>query len=276
MTPERAAAERQDPRPGDPPACPARPPHSPRRHGPIRGLLHLIGRDDKGEAVAWAVPLPRPGGEALGGWLAGRLDATVKRVMDVVLSGAGLLVSLPVSLLLAAAIVAEDGGPVVYAQERVGRGGGIFTGLKFRSMRPLTDDEAEHQAAERESERITRVGRLMRATALDELPQLWNIFRGDMSFVGPRALMPREAEPGSDGRPVPLQELPGYRERHSVRPGLTGMAQVHLRRDATRLQKFRYDLLYVRTRTLRLDLALIARSVWISLRGAWPDVGKGA
>jgi lipopolysaccharide/colanic/teichoic acid biosynthesis glycosyltransferase len=88
--------------------------------------------------------------------------------------------------------------------------------------------------------------------------------------------MPREAEPDGDGRPVPLEDLPGYPERHSVRPGLTGMAQVHLRRDATRLQKFRYDLLYVRTRTLGLDLSLIARSVWISLRGAWPEVGKEA
>ena len=276
MTPERAAAQVEDPRPGDPPASPVRPPRSPRRQGPVRGLLHLLGRDEKGEAVAWAVPLPRPGGEALGGWALGRLDATAKRLLDVALSGLGLLASLPVYLLLATAIVAEDGGPVFYAQERVGRGGGTFTGLKFRSMRPLADGQAEHQAAEREADRITRMGRLMRATALDELPQLWNIFRGDMSFVGPRALMPREAEPDGDGRPVPLEDLPGYPERHSVRPGLTGMAQVHLRRDATRLQKFRYDLLYVRTRTLGLDLSLIARSVWISLRGAWPEVGKEA
>jgi lipopolysaccharide/colanic/teichoic acid biosynthesis glycosyltransferase len=242
----------------------------------VRGLVRRLGTDEKGEAVAWTEALPRPGGEALGGWIAGRLDATAKRVLDVALAGLGLLVSLPVSLLLAAAIVADDGGPVFYAQERVGLRGETFTGLKFRSMRPLADGEARHQAAEREADRITPVGRLMRATALDELPQLWNIFRGDMSFVGPRALMPREAEPGSDGRPVPLEEVPGFRERHSVRPGLTGMAQVHLRRDATRLQKFRYDLLYVRTRTLGLDLSLIARSVWISLRGAWPEVGREA
>ncbi|HKK07626.1 MAG TPA: sugar transferase, partial [Gemmatimonadota bacterium] len=109
-----------------------------------------------------------------------------------------------------------------------------------------------------------------------ELPQLWNIFRGDMSFVGPRALMPAEAEPGGDGRPVRLEDVPGYRERHSVRPGLTGVAQVHAARDLPRRDKFRYDLLYVRTRTLGLDVRLIARSVWISLRGAWPEVGKGA
>jgi lipopolysaccharide/colanic/teichoic acid biosynthesis glycosyltransferase len=246
------------------------------REGAVRGLLRLLGRDEAGHVVAWAEALPRPGGEAHGGWLAGVLDATAKRVLDVALSGAWLLLSLPVWALLAAAIEIEDGGPVFYRQERVGRRGRTFTGLKFRSMRPLREGEAAHQSAEREEGRITRVGRLMRATALDELPQLWNIFRGDMSFVGPRALMPREAEPGSDGRPVPLEQVPGYRERHSVRPGLTGMAQVYLRRDATRLQKFRYDLLYVRTRTLRLDLALIVRSVWISLRGAWPDVGKGA
>jgi lipopolysaccharide/colanic/teichoic acid biosynthesis glycosyltransferase len=246
-----------------------------RRRGTIGSTIRVLGRDEKGEAVAWAGALPRPGGLPLGGSLLGRLDATAKRLLDVALSGFGLLLSLPVSLLLSAAVVAEDGGPVFFEQERVGRGGKLFAGRKFRSMRPLRDGEALHQAAELDRDRITRTGRLMRATALDELPQLWNIFRGDMSFVGPRALMPTEAEPGGDGRAVPLQELPGYRERHSVRPGLTGMAQVHLRRDATRIQKFRYDLLYVRTRTLWLDVRLIARSVWISLRGAWPEVGKG-
>ncbi|HKK08286.1 MAG TPA: sugar transferase, partial [Gemmatimonadota bacterium] len=90
----------------------------------------------------------------------------------------------------------------------------------------------------------------------------------------PRALLPAEVEPGGDGTPVRLEDLPGYRERHAVRPGLTGLAQVHASRDVSHREKFRYDLLYVRTRTPWLDLSLIARSIWISLRGAWPEVGK--
>ena len=111
--------------------------------------------------------------------------------------------------------------------------------------------------------------RILRATALDELPQLLSILWGHMSFVGPRALRPGEIEVDGDGECVPLEAIPGYSERHAVRPGLTGLAQVYAPRDIPRLQKFRYDLLYIRRRNLWLDLRLIGLSLWISVRGRW-------
>ncbi|MFC1791904.1 sugar transferase [Gemmatimonadota bacterium] len=201
-------------------------------------------------------------------------DSPIKRAMDVVLASAGLLVTAPAWILLPLAIKLEDGGTVFYKQERVGRGGRYFTSWKFRSMKPLEDGSGPLMQAHLEDGRITRVGRFMRATALDELPQLLSIVRGDMSLVGPRALLPVEVVSGEDGEPVRLEEIPGYWERHSVRPGLTGIAQVHAPRDITHENKFRYDLLYVRQRSITLDLFLIARSVWNSLTGAWPRVGK--
>jgi len=194
---------------------------------------------------------------------------TPKRLLDVVLSGAGLIASSPVWLLVAAAIKLETPGPVFFTQVRVGEGGRHFDAIKFRSM--VQDAEAgvgPVQAAARDP-RVTQVGRLLRATALDELPQLWNIFRGDMSFVGPRALRPHEIEPAGDGRAVPLEAVPGFATRCTVAPGLTGLAQIYVRRDVARRQKFRYDLLYVRRRSFMLDVRLILVSFWISMRGRW-------
>jgi lipopolysaccharide/colanic/teichoic acid biosynthesis glycosyltransferase len=121
--------------------------------------------------------------------------------------------------------------------------------------------------------RITPVGRWLRARALDELPQLWNIVCGDMSFVGPRPLRPAERDTTSHDR-LPLSEIPGYEERHRVRPGLTGLAQVYAARDATRPEKFALDCEYVRTGSFAMDIDLIARSVWITCLGAWERVGS--
>lgn len=202
-------------------------------------------------------------------------ESPVKRGMDVLLASLGLLGSAAVTPLIAAAIKLEDGGPVFYSQHRVGKGGEHFRSYKFRSMSPRSQDPDVPGQAELEDDRITRVGRFLRATALDELPQLWNILRGDMSFVGPRALLPAEEEANENGDPELLHELTGFDERHAVRPGLTGLAQVYAPRDLPRRKKFRYDLLYVRNRSLRLDAFLFLRSVWISLRGKWPEVGRG-
>jgi len=201
-------------------------------------------------------------------------ESVAKRALDMVLAGGGLLVSAPVWLVLAAAVKLEDGGPVFYGQERVGRGGRCFKSWKFRSMRPRESNEGPLLQANLEEHRITRIGRLMRATALDEMPQLWNIFVGDMSFVGPRAILPEEVVGGGEGT-VSVTEVEGYSERYSIRPGLTGLSQVTLARDATHRHKFRVDCLYVRRRTFWLDVKLIAQSVWVSLRGAWPGIGKG-
>ena len=198
----------------------------------------------------------------------------LKRAFDATLSGCGLIASSPLWLLFAIAIKLEDGGPVFYRQERVGLGGRPFDALKFRSMRPDAELYSGAVQAAENDPRVTRVGRLMRATAMDELPQLWNIFRGDMSFVGPRALRPGEIEAGSDGRLVRLEEVPGFAERVRVRPGLTGLAQVYAPRDVPRRQKFRYDRLYVRRRSAWLDLRLILVSFWISFRGTWEVRGR--
>ena len=192
----------------------------------------------------------------------------MKRTFDAALALGGLIISLPLWILFAAAIRLEDGGPVFFAQDRVGQDGRVFRALKFRSMRV----DAERltgplQARERDS-RVTRVGRVMRATAMDELPQLWNIFRGDMSFVGPRALRPGEIEM-EGGSAVPLEAVPGYADRILVRPGLTGVAQVYAPRDISRRAKFRYDRLYIRRRSFTLDVGLILLSFWISFRGTW-------
>jgi lipopolysaccharide/colanic/teichoic acid biosynthesis glycosyltransferase len=202
------------------------------------------------------------------------LDALAKRTLDIALSGAGLLLSLPVWGLAAAAIRLEDGGPIFYGQERVGQGGRIFRVLKFRSM--VTDAEARVGAlqASHDDPRITRIGRWMRATAMDELPQLWNIFHGDMSFVGPRALRPGEIEVGGEGRLVALEDVPGFTERIRVRPGLTGIAQIFAPRDIPRRQKFQYDKLYIRKQSFLLDIRLIVLSFWITFRGTWEVRGK--
>jgi lipopolysaccharide/colanic/teichoic acid biosynthesis glycosyltransferase len=194
---------------------------------------------------------------------------SAKRLLDVLLSGAGLIGSSPLWALIAAAIKLESPGPVFFTQARVGEGGRHFNAIKFRSMVENAEAGVGPVQATARDPRVTRVGRVLRATALDELPQLWNIFRGDMSFVGPRALRPDEIEPAGDGRPVPLEAVPGFSTRCTVTPGLTGLAQIYLRRDVTRRQKFRYDLLYVRRRSLMLDVRLIMLSFWISIRGRW-------
>jgi lipopolysaccharide/colanic/teichoic acid biosynthesis glycosyltransferase len=121
---------------------------------------------------------------------------------------------------------------------------------------------------------VTRVGRLLRATAMDELPQLWNIFRGEMSFVGPRALRPGEVEVVGTGKVEMLEEVSGFTERCRVRPGLTGLAQIYAPRDIPRRLKFRYDRLYVRRHSLLLDVRLILLSFWITARGSWEVRGR--
>ncbi len=198
----------------------------------------------------------------------------LKRPFDVALSGLGLLGSLPLWALIAAAIKLEDGGPVFYGQERVGRGGRRFRSWKFRSMVVDADRRFGALQAREHDPRVTRTGRLLRATAMDELPQLWNILVGDMSFVGPRALRPEEIEVGGDGTPVPLQAIPGYEARHRVTPGLTGIAQIYAPRDIPRRQKFKLDQLYVGKQSFWLDLRLIALSFWITVRARWEHRGR--
>ena len=198
----------------------------------------------------------------------------LKRAFDAALSGAGLVASAPLWALFAAAIKLEDGGPIFFRQERVGLGGEPFMAFKFRSMRPDAEAGVGAIQASARDPRVTRIGRFMRATAMDELPQLWNILRGDMSFVGPRALRPGEIEAGRGGVLERLEDVPGFATRVSVRPGLTGVAQVYAPRDVPRRHKFRYDRIYVRRGSFWLDVRLILVSFWISVHGTWEARGR--
>ena len=198
----------------------------------------------------------------------------IKRLFDVTLASIGLAVSAPLWLLIGAAIKIEDGGPVFFTQPRVGWGGRVFTAFKFRSMIPGADRRFGPVQAQKNDPRVTRIGRVLRATAMDELPQLYNIVRGDMSFVGPRPLAPGEVEVRGDGRLVSLDSIPGYGERHRVRPGLTGLTQVYADRDLARTHKFRLDRLYLKRASFWLDVKLILMSFWITGRGQWEIRGR--
>ena len=201
----------------------------------------------------------------------------VKRGMDVV-GAAGLLLVLAPALLLLAACVAADGGPVFFSHRRVGRGGREFGCLKFRSMR-VDAAEALQELLERDPEaraewnerrklradpRVTRIGRILRATSLDELPQLINVLRGEMSLVGPRPVLREEL----DQYYVPAGAADDYM---SVRPGLTGAWQVSGRSDTSFAQRIALDVAYVQFPSLRKDLAILActGAVVVRRRGAY-------
>ncbi len=196
-------------------------------------------------------------------------EYALKRCLDVALACVGLALSAPIWLALAAAIKLGDGGPVFYPQERWGKGGIKFRALKFRSMGANGEESAGRVQAAKGDPRVTRVGRLMRKAALDELPQLVNILRGDMSFVGPRALPVNELQRNDRKSHLSDDQIEGFAFRCRVRPGLTGIAQLYAPRDVARRHKFRYDGIYVRKQSLALDLRLIVRSLWISLTGSW-------
>ncbi len=197
-----------------------------------------------------------------------RREPRLKRALDILLALMGLVVSAPLWAVITLAIKLREGGPVFYLQERWGRGGRTFRVRKFRTMVASADADGIHQAAE-DDRRITRTGRVLRAAGLDELPQLLNILRGEMSFVGPRALAVGERIPDGNGGETTHEQLPGFRERLAVRPGLTGLATIYLPKDISPAQKFAYDRLYVRNQSLLLDLRLIVQSIWISIRGRW-------
>jgi lipopolysaccharide/colanic/teichoic acid biosynthesis glycosyltransferase len=197
-----------------------------------------------------------------------------KRAFDIAFAGLALVITSPLALVAALAIKADTRGPVFYAQERSGLGGVRFRAWKFRSMVADADRDGARQAIAGDP-RVTRVGRVLRATAFDEVPQLWNILQGDMSVVGPRALRPGEIEASSaGGAPEPLEQVPGFEVRSAVRPGLTGIAQIYARRDLPRRQKFRYDRLYLRRQSAWLDLRLVLQSLTITLLGSWERRGR--
>ena len=176
-----------------------------------------------------------------------------KRVFDIAAASAGLLVLLPVFLAVAIAVRLRMGVPVLYKQERPGMGGRPFRMLKFRTMQDVRDAEGVPLP---DSERITALGRLLRSTSLDELPELWNVLRGEMSLVGPRPLLMEY---------LPLY-TPEQARRHEVRPGITGWAQVNGRNALSWEEKFKLDIWYVDNRSFWLDVKILWLTVWRVLR----------
>jgi len=203
-------------------------------------------------------------------------EYSLKRYIDFGLAFIGLVIALPMTLIISLLIFLEDRGPIFYSQKRVGKLGKLFRTFKFRTM--IVDSDAKFgplQARENDP-RITKIGKLLRFTALDEIPQLWSILNGDMSFVGPRALLPAEKETSNNmsDEIISVEEIPGYEKRILVKPGLTGIAQIFAPRDIDRKNKFRYDSLYLNNISLFFDLKLIILSLYITIKGSWEKRGN--
>ena len=186
-------------------------------------------------------------------------DRFTKRVFDLALAGGALLVLAPVLLLVALAIRLEDGGPALFLQRRVGRGNRFFEMIKFRSMTVAHSDHLGDISTARDDARITRVGRFIRRTSIDELPQLINVVLGDMSLVGPRP----HALGSQAGDKLFWEVDARYWQRHSLRPGMTGLAQIRGLRGTTELeadlaQRLNADLEYLDGWSLARDIAILA------------------
>ncbi|MEL7310265.1 MAG: sugar transferase [Pseudomonadota bacterium] len=174
----------------------------------------------------------------------------MKRLIDILCSAAGLAVLAPITILVAIAVFVSMGRPVFFRQQRPGLNAQPFELLKFRTMRPSLNQDA---VSTDDDQRLTRTGSILRRLSLDEIPQLWNVLRGDMSLVGPRPLL--------------MAYLPMYSDfqarRHEVRPGITGLAQVYGRNATTWERRFELDVRYVDTQSIWLDLKIMVRTVWI-------------
>jgi len=197
------------------------------------------------------------------GFRQGTLRTMIKRVFDVCAAVALLILASPIMLLAVIAIVIEDGFPVLYRQERVGQGGRIFKVIKFRSMWRDAEKDGKPRWASANDNRATRVGRIMRKTRIDELPQLFNVLAGQMSMVGPRPERPFFVDQLTN-------EIPFYAVRHSLKPGVTGWAQVRYQYGASvddAVQKLQYDLYYVKNHTLFLDMMVLAETVRVVITG---------
>ena len=190
------------------------------------------------------------------GFRAGLIRFVNKRIMDFVFSVSGILLSLPVTLLTALCIKLESPGPIFYRQERVGERGRHFSVIKFRSMRQDAEKHGAVWAMENDP-RVTRIGAIIRKTRIDEIPQMWNVLKGEMSFVGPRPERPVFVEQLTE-------KIPYYSLRHSVKPGITGWAQVCYPYGASEedaLRKLEYDLYYIKNMSVFIDLLIVFRTV---------------
>jgi lipopolysaccharide/colanic/teichoic acid biosynthesis glycosyltransferase len=189
----------------------------------------------------------------------------MNRAADVALAGGTLLLTSPLLAAAAVAIKIEDGGPVLYRQERVGKDGVPFELLKLRTMVVGAERRGAGWAVDRGDPRITRAGRILRRLSLDELPQLWNVLRGDMSMIGPRPTLAYQVE----------QYTLRQRRRLEVKPGLTGWAQVHGRAKLPWAERIELDVWYVEHRSPSLDLKILAKTPLALFGGTYKGPSGG-
>ena len=183
----------------------------------------------------------------------------IKRIIDVILAFIGLIVASPIMAIISIAIKLESRGPVFYCQERVGKNGRVYTMYKLRSMYENAEENGA-QWAEEDDPRVTKVGKFIRRTRLEELPQLFNVLKGDMSLVGPRPERPIFTYQFNE-------QIPGFINRLQVKPGLTGWAQVNGGYKLTPAEKLEYDLYYIENRTIWLDIKIMLKTIMVVLTG---------
>lgn len=178
----------------------------------------------------------------------------LKRMLDIAVSIPAIIILLPLMALTAIAIKADSRGPVIYSQERVGQYGKTFKVYKFRSMKQDAEAQSGPVLAKEGDSRITKVGRFIRATRIDELPQLFNVLKGEMSIVGPRPERPFFVEQF-------IKEKPEYAYRHNVKPGITGLAQIAGKYNTTAYDKLIYDLIYIQEVSIKTDLIIMLQTL---------------
>jgi sugar transferase (PEP-CTERM system associated) len=240
---------------------------------PVEALLELKSRGasiqdgaELYEAITGKVPIEFLGLRGLlfsPGFRASRSSAIYRRVFSFILSALCLVLTLPLMVLIALAVRLDSAGPVIFRQRRVGQDGEIFTLFKFRTMLVGADRDDNPRPAETTDCRFTRVGRWLRRTRMDELPQMVNILRGDMHLVGPRPFVPNQEQEC-------LEQIPYYRQRWAVKPGATGWAQVNRSYCATikdNGEKLAYDLFYIKNASIGLDLLILFKTMKILLLG---------
>ncbi len=197
------------------------------------------------------------------GFRQGLLRDTTKRIFDIAVSGLLLYLTLPIMLFTAFSVYLESRGQIFYRQERIGQSGKSFSIFKFRSMRADAERDGEPQWAKKDDSRTTKVGRVIRKLRIDELPQIFNVLNGDMSFVGPRPERPYFVT-------QLMAQIPYYAARHSIKPGLTGWAQVRYPYGASlddAIEKLQYDLYYVKNHSLFLDIMILIDTIRVVLWG---------
>jgi exopolysaccharide biosynthesis polyprenyl glycosylphosphotransferase len=197
------------------------------------------------------------------GFSQGTLRQALKRALDLVVSAAMLVVAFPIMVIAGICIFVESGAPIFYRQERVGQGGRVFSMYKLRSMRQDAEQDGKPRWATATDDRTTRVGRVIRKLRIDELPQIINVFKGDMSFIGPRPERPFFVD-------TLVKEIPYYWLRHTIKPGITGWAQVCYPYGASieeTTEKLKYDLYYVKNHALFLDLVILLATIEVVFTG---------